>query len=1059
MATVICPLLLGAIPQTRVVKMYRAVLSVLACLTMLSACGGGGETGPLLDPDNEAPVISLRGSAVIELEQGQPFEEPGYTAVDAEDGSLTDQVSVQPASIDTNVPGEYELVYRVTDSDLASTSATRTVIVIARENTAPSIQLLGANPLALPFKSEFSDPGATAQDEEDGDISASISVQVNVDTAVAGTHSVIYNVVDSDGASARVTRVVTVGPNQSPSISLVGPAQLSVVAGSDFDFSTLSAEASDPEDGALPVNVSVADLSVLTPGLHHIVYSAQDEEGQTVSAIRELTVLAAEVSLDLNGADMITISLGDSYEEPGYIATSPLGTDASDEVVVVGEVQAKMGVYELHYRYEPTGLNVLEASRTVIVDNPRCSESCSAGCIQFAQNAMSCAADVPSALKLESAVAIEASQNDCLAPCGVHFKAEVSGDFDVELPYFHLAYHWDFGDVGSYFQSHTQDFEFTRYANHAQGPLAAHVFEEPGTYTVTLRVAAKNGRYDELTQEIRVIDPFDHFPESVRFCVSFDSNFEGCPSGAGQLSDWDSVISNAQNIDDVHMLFRAGERFVIPPGRILLREGRSVWARFGEGENPVFELDHDSTVLATREVDEISISYIDLEGSYDAATGLGFSWDNSGFYFGSASTISNNVTLFRTRLSGLYTCFNPRGVRGMVMADNVCTNWYNFGSLASDSSKHAYVGNVIRQKLDAHSGVGEKTQPYAEWLSDGAQTEFAYLAESQGGSFSSSHQDSDVAVWLIERDADEVHLERNILAQGSDYSIDIEAGSVTLAEPADEGLLVFIEQKKWADHGPIRDSDSFETVVSRNDMFSNVGWFANGDSHQPPLRMNTSGVAGASAVISENLMEGGDMVAVLESANPGIAVNPGNGILFERNKLIGSSTTYYTFRSAFGNVSVRNNLLLHADILPTFNNLWGGILFWENFRAGNGSDPDNFDLPVEVHHNSIVNYADDSIGEGGGPAFVDYTAVMNDSNGLPSSVDPIFTDFTSAANLIYAPNTANTEYHSDPLFLNDERYTPTALSPEDNDLPGLFDDYHGNARALVPQVLDGAVEQ
>ena len=66
----------------------------------------------------------------------------------------------------------------------------------------PVITLSGANPMQLYVGDTFVDPGATATDDTDGDISSLIVVSGSVDTAVAQTYTLSYNVSDSTGNSA-----------------------------------------------------------------------------------------------------------------------------------------------------------------------------------------------------------------------------------------------------------------------------------------------------------------------------------------------------------------------------------------------------------------------------------------------------------------------------------------------------------------------------------------------------------------------------------------------------------------------------------------------------------------------------------------------------------------------------------------------------------------------------------------------------------------------------------------------------------------------------------------
>jgi hypothetical protein len=77
----------------------------------------------------------------------------------------------------------------------------------------PLITLNGEASVEVPSGSAYSDAGATAEDNIDGDISRSIVVSNNVNTAVVGNYTVNYNVSDRAGNSAaQVSRTVRVTP-------------------------------------------------------------------------------------------------------------------------------------------------------------------------------------------------------------------------------------------------------------------------------------------------------------------------------------------------------------------------------------------------------------------------------------------------------------------------------------------------------------------------------------------------------------------------------------------------------------------------------------------------------------------------------------------------------------------------------------------------------------------------------------------------------------------------------------------------------------------------------
>ena len=136
--------------------------------------------------DITRPVITLKGEAEISLEAGEDFVDPGTTVTDNVDDDL---VAVATGAVDNKKPGTYTITYTATDSAgneaIAYTSTgtpipvTRSVIVV--DTTAPVITLLGDAEVGVGAGAAYTDPGATAADIVDGDLTDSISVDNPVD--------------------------------------------------------------------------------------------------------------------------------------------------------------------------------------------------------------------------------------------------------------------------------------------------------------------------------------------------------------------------------------------------------------------------------------------------------------------------------------------------------------------------------------------------------------------------------------------------------------------------------------------------------------------------------------------------------------------------------------------------------------------------------------------------------------------------------------------------------------------------------------------------------------
>ena len=75
--------------------------------------------------------------------------------------------------------------------------------------TIVSVDVSGLEPVTVEVGSTYSDDGATAVDNYDGDITADIVTVNPVDTSTPGTYVVTYDVTDSSGNGAtQVTRTV-----------------------------------------------------------------------------------------------------------------------------------------------------------------------------------------------------------------------------------------------------------------------------------------------------------------------------------------------------------------------------------------------------------------------------------------------------------------------------------------------------------------------------------------------------------------------------------------------------------------------------------------------------------------------------------------------------------------------------------------------------------------------------------------------------------------------------------------------------------------------------------
>ncbi len=133
---------------------------------------------------------------------GHPYEEEGYSATDNVDGDLTDEVTSEEK--DGNV------IYKVSDSSGNETTITRKIFY--DDPIPPTLTLKGDREMTIQAGSDYNDPGYTAEDNVDGDLTSKVTVEGSVNTYSAGTYTLTYTVKDNYGNEASDTRTVTVEP-------------------------------------------------------------------------------------------------------------------------------------------------------------------------------------------------------------------------------------------------------------------------------------------------------------------------------------------------------------------------------------------------------------------------------------------------------------------------------------------------------------------------------------------------------------------------------------------------------------------------------------------------------------------------------------------------------------------------------------------------------------------------------------------------------------------------------------------------------------------------------
>lgn len=150
--------------------------------------------------DEEKPVIELKGNKKALVCPNKEYIEDGYNAFDNYDGDITDKVNV----FKTN----NKILYSVSDSSNNIFEIERQLVFEDKE--FPKINLKGKEIITIYLKDKYVEPGYTALDNCDGDITDKVKVIGSVNSNKAGSYTIKYQVSDEVGNTSEIKRTVIV---------------------------------------------------------------------------------------------------------------------------------------------------------------------------------------------------------------------------------------------------------------------------------------------------------------------------------------------------------------------------------------------------------------------------------------------------------------------------------------------------------------------------------------------------------------------------------------------------------------------------------------------------------------------------------------------------------------------------------------------------------------------------------------------------------------------------------------------------------------------------------
>ncbi|MBQ8796780.1 MAG: polysaccharide deacetylase family protein [Oscillospiraceae bacterium] len=194
----------GAAEAAKVTVSGNVNTQVLGTYTVRYAATKGDALGTIYRRvqvvDTQAPTIELVADPEYYTLPGQPYQEEGFTATDNYDGDITDCVH--------RTENNGTVTYTVKDSFGNVTTVTRDIVY--NDPIAPELTLQGEEMVIIEVGDDYAEPGYTATDNCDGDLTDSVQIGGSVNTFKTGRYILTYTVSDSYENTVEATRTVFV---------------------------------------------------------------------------------------------------------------------------------------------------------------------------------------------------------------------------------------------------------------------------------------------------------------------------------------------------------------------------------------------------------------------------------------------------------------------------------------------------------------------------------------------------------------------------------------------------------------------------------------------------------------------------------------------------------------------------------------------------------------------------------------------------------------------------------------------------------------------------------
>ena len=224
---------------------------------------------------NTYPRLQLNGPTNMTLSYRDEYEEQGVIVKNAT-GNYMSKIKIE-SNIDTKKIGNYYIDYSLNLKG-KTLHVRRNVKII--DDIPPVLKLKGNQITEMSYGKEYKEPGFTALDEYDGDITERVQTQGDIDNETYGEYIITYRVTDNSNNTTEVNRIVKIIDEIKPKIEC--PAQETRIK--KGTSAIIECKATDNYDGDITKKITIEgtyDTNIV--GTYEIKLRVKDDaENETI---------------------------------------------------------------------------------------------------------------------------------------------------------------------------------------------------------------------------------------------------------------------------------------------------------------------------------------------------------------------------------------------------------------------------------------------------------------------------------------------------------------------------------------------------------------------------------------------------------------------------------------------------------------------------------------------------------------------------------------------------------------------------------------------------------